>query len=177
MTGEWIIETEGLTKKFGDLVAVDGEEVGSRDDLLDRFEEISAAFAEPDADYDTLIAEQARVQDAIDRADAWSLDATLDRLMQQAREEAPGELSPLEERLERDEYETRIGQLRKEIDRYHLRQRTKPGITGWAQINQNYDTSIDDVRRKVEYDLAYIERRSVVEDMRIMARKLRAVFS
>ena len=63
-------------------------------------------------------------------------------------------------------------QLRKEIDRYHLRQRAKPGITGWAQINQNYDTSIDDVRRKVEYDLAYIERRSVVEDMRIMARTL-----
>jgi lipopolysaccharide/colanic/teichoic acid biosynthesis glycosyltransferase len=63
-------------------------------------------------------------------------------------------------------------QLRKEIDRYHLRQRTKPGITGWAQINQNYDTSIDDVRRKVEYDLAYIERRSVVEDMRIMAKTL-----
>lgn len=63
-------------------------------------------------------------------------------------------------------------QLRKEIDSYHLRQRAKPGITGWAQINQNYDTSIDDVRRKVEYDLAYIERRSVVEDMRIMARTL-----
>jgi lipopolysaccharide/colanic/teichoic acid biosynthesis glycosyltransferase len=63
-------------------------------------------------------------------------------------------------------------QLRKEIDQYHLRQRAKPGITGWAQINQNYDTSIDDVRRKVEYDLAYIERRSVVEDMRIMARTL-----
>jgi lipopolysaccharide/colanic/teichoic acid biosynthesis glycosyltransferase len=63
-------------------------------------------------------------------------------------------------------------QLRKEIDSYHLRQRAKPGITGWAQINQNYDTSIYDVRRKVEYDLAYIERRSVVEDMRIMAKTL-----
>ena len=67
-------------------------------------------------------------------------------------------------------------QLRKEIDSYHLRQRAKPGITGWAQINQNYDTSIDDVRRKVEYDLAYIERRSVVEDMRIMARTLPVMF-
>jgi lipopolysaccharide/colanic/teichoic acid biosynthesis glycosyltransferase len=63
-------------------------------------------------------------------------------------------------------------QLRQEIDRYQLRQRAKPGITGWAQINQNYDTSIDDVRRKVEFDLAYIERRSVVEDMRIMAKTL-----
>jgi lipopolysaccharide/colanic/teichoic acid biosynthesis glycosyltransferase len=67
-------------------------------------------------------------------------------------------------------------QLRKEIDRYQMRQRAKPGITGWAQINQNYDTSIDDVRRKVEYDLAYIERRSVVEDMRIMARTLPVMF-
>ncbi|HET9506456.1 MAG TPA: energy-dependent translational throttle protein EttA [Gaiellaceae bacterium] len=54
-------------------------------DLLDRFEEISAAFAEPDADYDALIAEQATVQDAIDRADAWSLDATLDRAMDALR--------------------------------------------------------------------------------------------
>jgi energy-dependent translational throttle protein EttA len=54
-------------------------------DLLDRFEQISAAFAEPDADYDALIAEQATVQDAIDRADAWSLDATLDRAMDALR--------------------------------------------------------------------------------------------
>jgi ATP-binding cassette ChvD family protein len=39
-------------------------------DLLDRFNEISAAFAEPDADYDALLADQAKVQDAIDRMDA-----------------------------------------------------------------------------------------------------------
>ena len=80
-----------------------------------------------------------------------------------------GDMNVVGPRLERPSI---FMQLRKEIDRYHLRQRTKPGITGWAQINQNYDTSIDDVRRKVEYDLAYIERRSVVEDMRIMARTL-----
>src|SRR5499427_8976386 len=47
-------------------------------DLLDRFNEISAAFAEPDADFDALLAEQGKVQDAIDRADAWQLDAHLD---------------------------------------------------------------------------------------------------
>jgi uncharacterized protein len=44
------------------------------------------------------------------------LDGVLDRLMQQAREQAPDQLSPLEERLERDEYEARIDQLRKEIE-------------------------------------------------------------
>jgi len=54
-------------------------------DLLDRFNEISARFAEPDADFDALLAEQAKVQDAIDRADAWSLDATLDRAMDALR--------------------------------------------------------------------------------------------
>ena len=54
-------------------------------DLLDRFNEISAAFAEPDADYDTLLTDQARVQDAIDRADAWQLDQHIDHAMDALR--------------------------------------------------------------------------------------------
>jgi ATP-binding cassette ChvD family protein len=54
-------------------------------DLLDRFNEISASFAEPDADYDTLLAEQAKVQDAIDRADLWQLDDRLDHAMDALR--------------------------------------------------------------------------------------------
>src|SRR5581483_1327406 len=54
-------------------------------DLLTRFEEISAAFAEPDADFDALIAEQAAVQERIERADAWSLDATIDRAIDALR--------------------------------------------------------------------------------------------
>jgi ATP-binding cassette ChvD family protein len=54
-------------------------------DLLDRFNEISAAFAEPDADYDTLLAEQAKVQDAIDRGDLWQLDDKLDHAMDALR--------------------------------------------------------------------------------------------
>jgi sulfate-transporting ATPase len=54
-------------------------------DLLDRFNEISAAFAEPDADFDTLLSGQATVQDAIDRADAWQLDDHLDHAMDALR--------------------------------------------------------------------------------------------
>jgi ATP-binding cassette ChvD family protein len=54
-------------------------------DLLDRFNEISAKFAEPDADYDVLLAEQATVQDQIDRRDAWQLDAELDHAMDALR--------------------------------------------------------------------------------------------
>jgi ATP-binding cassette ChvD family protein len=54
-------------------------------DILDRFNEISAAFAEPDADFDALLAEQAKVQDTIDRADAWQLDQHLDHAMDALR--------------------------------------------------------------------------------------------
>jgi lipopolysaccharide/colanic/teichoic acid biosynthesis glycosyltransferase len=57
-----------------------------------------------------------------------------------------------------------------DIAEYPLRQKARPGITGWAQVNQAYDTSLDDVRSKVRYDLEYLERRGVAEDLRIMAR-------
>jgi lipopolysaccharide/colanic/teichoic acid biosynthesis glycosyltransferase len=58
--------------------------------------------------------------------------------------------------------------LRNEVDQYAARQRVRPGITGLAQVTLQYDTCIDDVRRKVAADLAYIERQSLVEDLRIM---------
>jgi len=54
-------------------------------DLLDRFNQISASFAEPDADFDALLAEQATVQDQIDRRDAWQLEAHLDHAMDALR--------------------------------------------------------------------------------------------
>jgi lipopolysaccharide/colanic/teichoic acid biosynthesis glycosyltransferase len=63
-----------------------------------------------------------------------------------------------------------FSRLRVDIEDYSLRQRAKPGITGWAQINQSYDTSLDDVRRKVRYDLEYLERQGLGEDLMIMAK-------
>ncbi len=54
-------------------------------DLLDRFNAISAQFAEPDADFDALLAEQGKVQEQIDKHDLWSLEATLDRAMDALR--------------------------------------------------------------------------------------------
>lgn len=58
--------------------------------------------------------------------------------------------------------------LREKIPTYGERQRVLPGITGWAQVNQHYDSCLDDVKRKVNYDLEYVERRSLSEDVRIM---------
>jgi len=63
-----------------------------------------------------------------------------------------------------------FAELREEVDAYHQRQKVLPGITGWAQVNLGYDSSTDDVRKKVEFDLEYINKRSAVEDLSIMAR-------
>jgi ATP-binding cassette ChvD family protein len=54
-------------------------------DLLDRFNDVSTRFADADADFDALLAEQAKVQDQIDRRDAWQLDAQLDHAMDALR--------------------------------------------------------------------------------------------
>lgn len=62
--------------------------------------------------------------------------------------------------------------LRERIDRYPARQQVLPGITGWAQINLAYDSCVEDVRKKLDCDLEYIQRRSAAHDIRIMAMTL-----
>jgi lipopolysaccharide/colanic/teichoic acid biosynthesis glycosyltransferase len=62
-----------------------------------------------------------------------------------------------------------FAQLRNDIPQYAQRQLVKPGITGWAQINQSYDSCLDDVKSKVRYDLEYVQRRGVRHDLRIMS--------
>ena len=50
-------------------------------DMLAEFDAINAAFADPDADFDTLLARQAELQDKLDAADAWNIDSKLERAM------------------------------------------------------------------------------------------------
>ena len=66
-------------------------------------------------------------------------------------------------------------ELREQIGRYPQRQRVLPGITGWAQINQSYDRCLDDVCRKVSYDLEYIQRESPIEDVKILVKTIPVV--
>jgi lipopolysaccharide/colanic/teichoic acid biosynthesis glycosyltransferase len=75
----------------------------------------------------------------------------------------------------RPERPTIFAELRGHIAEYPLRQRAKPGITGLAQIHHHYDRSVEDVRTKVRYDLEYIRRQSVWEDLRIMLRTIPVV--
>ena len=75
----------------------------------------------------------------------------------------------------RPERPTLVAYLSQEIDDYQLRHRVPPGITGWAQINQSYDTTLESVRAKLLFDLDYIQRRSVLFDLRIMCSTIPAV--
>jgi ATP-binding cassette ChvD family protein len=61
------------------------EGVGEIKGKLDRYNEISALMAEPDADFDALLAEMGQLQEAIDAADAWDLDSQLEQAMDALR--------------------------------------------------------------------------------------------
>ncbi|MFA6456704.1 MAG: sugar transferase [Bacteroidota bacterium] len=76
-----------------------------------------------------------------------------------------GDMSLVGPRPERPHF---VELLSKEIPLYKRRLSVKPGITGWAQIKQGYDTSIDDVKSKVRYDLFYIENMSFRMDIKIL---------
>lgn len=54
-------------------------------DLINEYEAVNAAFGDPDADFDALIAKQAKLQEKIDHLDAWDLDSKLDQAMDALR--------------------------------------------------------------------------------------------
>ena len=60
-----------------------------------------------------------------------------------------------------------VNQIKQQIPFFGLREAVKPGITGWAQIRYPYGSSIEDAKNKLEYDLYYVEHRSLVLDLLI----------
>lgn len=61
------------------------------------------------------------------------------------------------------------------IPYYTLRSAVRPGITGWAQINYPYGSSVEDAVEKLKYDLHYIQHLSLLFDVRIVLRTIRTV--
>ena len=68
-----------------------------------------------------------------------------------------------------------VEQLSEKIPYYRERHNIKPGITGWAQLNFPYGASMDDARRKLEYDLYYIKNYSLFLDFLILLQTARVV--
>ena len=58
------------------------------------------------------------------------------------------------------------------IPYYDLRMAVRPGLTGWAQINNGYAVSLEEVTEKLRYDLYYIKHRSLWLDLWIIFRSV-----
>jgi exopolysaccharide biosynthesis polyprenyl glycosylphosphotransferase len=76
-----------------------------------------------------------------------------------------GDMSLIGPRPERPVF---VQKLLQEIPLYHRRLKVRPGLTGWAQVKHKYDETIDDVKKKVQYDLFYIENMSLRMDFKII---------
>lgn len=81
-----------------------------------------------------------------------------------------GEMSFVGPRPERPEF---VEVLKKKIPRYGERLAVRPGLTGWAQINMENDASAEDAAEKLQYDLYYIEHRSLGLDLLIALKTLK----
>jgi exopolysaccharide biosynthesis polyprenyl glycosylphosphotransferase len=65
-----------------------------------------------------------------------------------------------------------VEQFRELIPFYDYRHEARPGITGWAQINYDYAYDLEGTKRKLEYDLYYVKRRSLLLDLQILLKTL-----
>jgi len=68
----------------------------------------------------------------------------------------------------RPEREYFVNELKEKIPYYYKRLSVKPGITGWAQVKYTYDSSLDDVKDKLQFDFYYIENMSIKLDLKIL---------
>ncbi len=61
-----------------------------------------------------------------------------------------------------------VEKFSREVPLYARRLKVRPGITGWAQVKHKYDETLEDVKKKVRYDLFYIENMSLRMDFKIL---------
>ena len=68
-----------------------------------------------------------------------------------------------------------VNELKKTIPYYDLRHSVKPGITGWAQVRYSYGASVEDARKKLQFDLYYVKNHSLFLDLLILVETVRVV--
>ena len=84
-----------------------------------------------------------------------------------------GEMSLVGPRSERPEL---VEMFQKHVPFYRARLLVKPGITGWAQVNYGYASTVDETVTKLEYDLYYIKHRNLLMDAHILLRTPATMF-
>ncbi|MFN0243174.1 MAG: TIGR03013 family XrtA/PEP-CTERM system glycosyltransferase [Planctomycetota bacterium] len=83
-----------------------------------------------------------------------------------------GHMSLVGPRPERPHF---VDELAKKIPYYRQRHIVKPGLTGWAQINYRYGSTIEDAIQKLQYDLFYIKNQSLLFDLSILFNTVKIV--
>lgn len=83
-----------------------------------------------------------------------------------------GDMSLIGPRPERPAF---VEAFERQIPLYAMRHSVRPGLTGWAQINYPYGASLEDTKRKLEYDLFYVKNHSVILDIAIMLQTARVL--
>ena len=83
-----------------------------------------------------------------------------------------GDMSFVGPRPERQEF---IDQLSKQIPCFPERVMVQPGITGWAQVNYPYGSTVEDAERKLEYDLYYMKHMGILLDCFVLLDTIRTV--
>jgi exopolysaccharide biosynthesis polyprenyl glycosylphosphotransferase len=83
-----------------------------------------------------------------------------------------GEMGFVGPRPERPEF---VKWLDTEIPFYELRHIIRPGITGWAQVRYRYGASLEETKRKLEYDLYYVKHLSIGLDLLIMFETVKTI--
>ncbi len=83
-----------------------------------------------------------------------------------------GEMALVGPRPERPEF---VADLAKQLRYYNERHRVKPGITGWAQLNYQYGSTLEDAKSKLEYDLYYVKNYSLFLDLVILLQTVEVV--
>ncbi len=84
-----------------------------------------------------------------------------------------GQISFVGPRPERPEF---VRALRQQIPFYDIRHCVRPGITGWAQVSFRYGSSVEDSFEKLQYDLFYLKRASLIMDWAIIVRTVKSFF-
>jgi exopolysaccharide biosynthesis polyprenyl glycosylphosphotransferase len=85
-----------------------------------------------------------------------------------------GEMSVVGPRPERAHF---VETLEREIPHYGLRFAVKPGLTGWAQVNFSYGASVADAQRKLQYEMFYIQERSLFFDLVILLKTAQTILT
>jgi sugar transferase (PEP-CTERM system associated) len=83
-----------------------------------------------------------------------------------------GEMSFVGPRPERPSF---VQELKRDIPFYDIRHSVKPGVTGWAQVRYSYGASVEDARKKLQFDLYYVKNHSLFLDLLILVETVRVV--